>query len=42
MADAKPDVVLHLAAQALVRPSYLSPIDTLETNVVGTARVLEA
>ncbi len=39
---AKPDVVLHLAAQALVRASYVTPIDTLETNVIGTARVLEA
>ena len=42
MAAAQPDVVLHLAAQALVRPSYLSPIETLETNVIGTARVLES
>ena len=42
MARANPDVVLHLAAQALVRPSYLQPVETLETNVIGTARVLEA
>lgn len=39
---AKPDVVLHLAAQPLVRLSYEQPLDTLTTNVVGTAHVLEA
>ncbi len=37
-----PDVVFHLAAQPLVRASYQSPIDTLATNVMGTANVLEA
>jgi CDP-glucose 4,6-dehydratase len=40
--DCKPDVVLHLAAQALVRKSYDSPLETLESNVNGTAHVLEA
>lgn len=39
---AKPDVVLHLAAQALVRPSYADPIGTYATNVMGTLHVLEA
>lgn len=39
---AKPDIVLHLAAQALVRPSYADPLGTLQTNVMGTAHVLEA
>ena len=37
-----PDVVMHLAAQPLVRYSYQDPIGTFETNVIGTARVLEA
>ena len=35
-------MVLHLAAQALVRPSYEDPVGTYETNVLGTARLLEA
>ncbi len=38
----RPDYVLHLAAQALVRDSYARPIETIETNVMGTANVLEA
>jgi CDP-glucose 4,6-dehydratase len=38
----KPEVVIHLAAQALVRPSYQDPLGTLSTNVLGTAKVLEA
>ncbi len=38
----KPDIVFHLAAQSLVRPSYDNPIDTFETNVMGTVNVLEA
>lgn len=38
----KPDVVLHLAAQPLVRASYAQPRETLEVNVVGTAAVLDA
>ncbi|WP_340268561.1 CDP-glucose 4,6-dehydratase [Sphingobium mellinum] len=39
---AEPDVVLHLAAQPLVRASYVDPIGTYQTNVMGTAHVLEA
>lgn len=39
---ARPDVVFHLAAQSLVRRSYARPIETFETNVMGTAQVLEA
>jgi CDP-glucose 4,6-dehydratase len=39
---ARPDVVLHLAAQALVRTSYQQPLDTFATNVMGTAHVLDA
>lgn len=37
-----PEIVLHLAAQALVRPSYEDPVGTMRTNVMGTAHVLEA
>jgi CDP-glucose 4,6-dehydratase len=36
------DVVIHLAAQPLVKASYKSPIDTFQTNVIGTLNVLEA
>ena len=39
---ARPELVFHLAAQALVRQSYQQPIETLDTNVLGTANVLEA
>jgi CDP-glucose 4,6-dehydratase len=42
LAAARPAVVFHLAAQPLVRRSYLEPLETLETNVMGTARLLEA
>lgn len=38
----KPEVLFHLAAQPLVRRSYAEPIETLQTNVIGTANVLEA
>ena len=37
-----PDIVFHLAAQPLVRLSYEDPIDTYETNVIGTLKVFEA
>ena len=39
---ARPEIVLHLAAQALVRPSYEDPVATFDTNVMGTVNVLEA
>jgi CDP-glucose 4,6-dehydratase len=39
---AQPDFVFHLAAQPLVRLSYQQPLETLATNVLGTAHVLEA
>ena len=42
MAAAKPEVVLHLAAQALVRRSYAEPVETYASNVMGTVHVLEA
>ncbi|HIK80454.1 MAG TPA: CDP-glucose 4,6-dehydratase [Porticoccaceae bacterium] len=38
----QPDFVFHLAAQALVRPSYENPVETWQTNVLGTLHVLEA
>ena len=40
--DFQPDFVLHLAAQPLVRLSYRIPVETLATNVMGTAHLLEA
>lgn len=39
---AQPDFVFHLAAQPLVRRSYRQPVETWETNVMGTIHVLEA
>jgi CDP-glucose 4,6-dehydratase len=42
VADVRPDVVVHLAAQPLVRASYREPRLTFETNVMGTLNVLEA
>ena len=39
---AKPDFIFHLAAQPLVRLSYEQPLETYETNVMGTVNVLEA
>ena len=38
----KPEIVFHLAAQPLVRLSYDEPVETYETNVMGTLKVLEA
>ena len=40
--SAKPEVIFHLAAQPLVRYSYLNPIETYQTNVIGTVNVMEA
>lgn len=37
----RPEMVFHLAAQALVRPSYESPRETFETNIMGTINVLD-
>ena len=42
VADFRPDIVIHMAAQALVRFSYKDPVDTYSTNVMGTVNVLEA
>ncbi|RYE79124.1 MAG: CDP-glucose 4,6-dehydratase, partial [Oxalobacteraceae bacterium] len=42
MADFSPDIVIHMAAQPLVRLSYSEPVATYATNVMGTVHVLEA
>lgn len=38
----EPEIIIHLAAQSLVRPSYEFPVDTYATNVMGTVHMLEA
>jgi|TARA_Y100000294_G_scaffold68314_1_gene64688 CDP-glucose 4,6-dehydratase len=40
--ETKPDFVFHLAAQALVRPSYQNPVATMLTNAIGSANLLDA
>ncbi len=40
--EIKPDFVFHMAAQPIVVTSYIDPLDTISTNVMGTANVLEA
>lgn len=40
--DFDPDILIHMAAQPLVRLSYQEPLETFETNVMGTANVLQA
>jgi len=40
--ETQPDFVFHLAAQSLVRPSYDDPIETMTTNAIGTANILNA
>ncbi len=42
IADARPEMVFHLAAQPLVRYSYAEPVETYATNVMGTVHLLEA
>jgi CDP-glucose 4,6-dehydratase len=42
LSEARPEIIFHLAAQTLVRDSYLRPVETYETNVMGTVNVLEA
>jgi CDP-glucose 4,6-dehydratase len=42
MVEFNPDILIHMAAQPLVRFSYKEPLETYETNVMGTAKVLEA
>lgn len=38
----QPEIVIHMAAQALVRHSYIAPVETYSTNVMGTVHLLEA
>ena len=38
----EPEIVFHLAAQSLVRVAYRSPIETFQTNIIGTANLLES
>ncbi|BBI32705.1 CDP-glucose 4,6-dehydratase [Cohnella abietis] len=40
--DTQPDVIIHMAAQPLVRYSYLNPVETFEVNVLGTVNLLDA
>jgi len=42
MQKAKPEIVIHMAAQPLVRRSYVDPVETFSTNVMGTVNLLEA
>ncbi len=42
LANAQPEIVIHMAAQALVRESYKNPADTYAVNVMGTVNLLEA
>lgn len=42
LTDVRPDIIFHLAAQSYVPASYAAPVDTLMTNVIGTANLLEA
>lgn len=42
MHAARPEIVIHMAAQPLVRYSYQSPVETYETNVMGTVNLLES
>ena len=42
MSEAKPDIVIHMAAQPLVRYSYANPVETYATNVMGTVHILES
>jgi CDP-glucose 4,6-dehydratase len=42
MREAAPDIVIHMAAQSLVHRSYVDPVETYSTNVMGTVHLLEA
>ncbi len=42
ISDVRPEIIFHLAAQAIVRESFSTPVDTYSTNVMGTVHVLEA
>ena len=38
----KPDFIFHLAAQSIVKKSYIDPVETWKTNLLGTMNILEA
>ncbi len=40
--DSQPEILIHMAAQSLVQPSYQNPVETYSTNVMGTVNILEA
>jgi CDP-glucose 4,6-dehydratase len=42
VSDAKPEIIIHMAAQSLVRASYEDPVGTYATNVMGTVHLLDA
>jgi CDP-glucose 4,6-dehydratase len=42
MRDTSPDIIIHMAAQPLVRRSYVDPVETFSTNVMGSVNLLEA
>jgi len=42
VAAAQPEIVFHMAAQPIVRRSYVEPVETMATNIMGTVHVLEA
>ena len=42
VSDFRPEIIIHMAAQALVRQSYINPADTYATNIMGTVNLLEA
>ncbi len=42
MEQAQPEIVIHMAAQSLVKPSYEAPVETYQTNVMGTVNLLES
>ena len=38
----KPDIIFHLAAQSLVSEGYVSPLETFESNIIGSVNILES
>lgn len=42
LVDTRPDIIIHAAAQSLVRRSYDHPVETFDTNVMGTVNILQA
>ncbi len=39
--DVQPDIIFHLAAQPIVKEAYMNPLDTIKTNIIGTANLFE-